>query len=709
MLQDKFDAVQYKEVNDDELLEGTFSSEHTSVQKPMPRVEKLNNTGLPDYLKTGSESISDYSMDDIRIHYNSVKPVTVQALSYAQKKDIHIAPEQEQLLPHEAWHMVQQTQDRVQPTVQTHRVSVNDDEGSKMEADELERTVVDCKQNDIAKDSPDKLSKISNNTMQRKLFIGWEKITNIDFYLNKKKYFFGFIKQHLQQLIDSENRYSFSDEDKFRAYVENMEALCEYQERNSIPMEIRIGIPYRDDQFGEAILRDIFHVRKSTGIQTVPINENVLPENIHALYISGGPFSPPYSLINESDIMPNVAENEEQKRDYRIPNKNRHLSYIERHQRENELINQAIKKGLPILGMCGGSWRLAQHFGAQLMLMSDDVQRVHAKGMYSLMEHWKYHKMIVQKDSITHKMMMMGEKNETKVSSVHWLQIIFNKTSPAQISAFCENVVEAYEIIGKLGFPILGMQSHMEYSSLVPINRKSTDPMFPEHLNFMINFGRFAIYFGDRTRPIPQWLLSIVPNTEAMKDSFIQMLQKFVNLGLIKRSTVPEKIGNMLQSVVPISQNKTHKIMRNYTLTHESDVDEAIISSMVEFLNLPTLACPPPEGSKIHLVSGTDWGCYIRCVLAHFNQGEQYENVIAKVNEWNLNNNTKKQIEINLGISIGSLQETQLRRLITEIIGQQYYVEATDVQSGQKDTSAEQEGEKVSLILTGAHFSLLRK
>src|SRR6516164_4520701 len=75
-----------------------------------------NPTGLPDQLKAGIESLSGISLDNVRVHRNSPKPAEVQALAYAQGTEIHLGPGQEKLLPHEAWHVVQQAQGRVQPT-----------------------------------------------------------------------------------------------------------------------------------------------------------------------------------------------------------------------------------------------------------------------------------------------------------------------------------------------------------------------------------------------------------------------------------------------------------------------------------------------------------------------------------------------------------------------------------------------------------------
>lgn len=49
-----------------------------------------NNTNLPDNLKSGIEDLSGYSMDNVRVHYNSNQPAQLQAHAYAQGTDIHL-------------------------------------------------------------------------------------------------------------------------------------------------------------------------------------------------------------------------------------------------------------------------------------------------------------------------------------------------------------------------------------------------------------------------------------------------------------------------------------------------------------------------------------------------------------------------------------------------------------------------------------------
>ena len=107
-----------------------------------------NNTGMPDNLKAGIESLSGFSMDDVRVHYNSSKPATVQALAYTQGTDIHVAPGQEKHLPHEAWHVAQQMAGRVSPTTNINGMPVNDNAALEHEADVMgEKAVMLRKEN----------------------------------------------------------------------------------------------------------------------------------------------------------------------------------------------------------------------------------------------------------------------------------------------------------------------------------------------------------------------------------------------------------------------------------------------------------------------------------------------------------------------------------------------------------------------------------
>jgi hypothetical protein len=124
-------------VEDDEPLQAKAATEHAVQLETAAEVPKPNNTGLPDNLKSGIESLSGMSMDHVKVHYNSSQPTQLNALAYAQGSDIHVAPGQETHLPHEAWHVVQQAQGRVRPTMQLAGADVNEDRGLEAEADRM--------------------------------------------------------------------------------------------------------------------------------------------------------------------------------------------------------------------------------------------------------------------------------------------------------------------------------------------------------------------------------------------------------------------------------------------------------------------------------------------------------------------------------------------------------------------------------------------
>jgi hypothetical protein len=93
-----------------------FLERETPIQeKSNSSQQQENKTGLPDGLKSGIESLSGMAMDDVKVHRNSKEPEKLQAHAFAQGTAIHVGPGQEQHLPHEAWHVVQQKQGSVKP------------------------------------------------------------------------------------------------------------------------------------------------------------------------------------------------------------------------------------------------------------------------------------------------------------------------------------------------------------------------------------------------------------------------------------------------------------------------------------------------------------------------------------------------------------------------------------------------------------------
>ncbi|MGB3467448.1 MAG: DUF4157 domain-containing protein [Cyclobacteriaceae bacterium] len=120
-----------------QLMADRYISSQATLQTK-PDHENITGNGLPEPLKTGIESLSGVAMDDVKVHYQSEKPAQLQAHAFAQGTDIHLASGQEKHLPHEAWHVVQQKQGRVKPTLQlTNNVKINDEASLEKEADEM--------------------------------------------------------------------------------------------------------------------------------------------------------------------------------------------------------------------------------------------------------------------------------------------------------------------------------------------------------------------------------------------------------------------------------------------------------------------------------------------------------------------------------------------------------------------------------------------
>lgn len=147
-----------RRMNEEKPLQERFDMSGSASATPAQREAKPNMTGLPDQVKSGIESLSGMSMDHVKVHYNSDKPSQLQAHAYAQGSEIYVAPGQEQHVPHEAWHVVQQAQGRVRPTMQLKGSEINDDANLEQEADLMgdkalfcAATVVNSRPNDEIK------------------------------------------------------------------------------------------------------------------------------------------------------------------------------------------------------------------------------------------------------------------------------------------------------------------------------------------------------------------------------------------------------------------------------------------------------------------------------------------------------------------------------------------------------------------------------
>jgi hypothetical protein len=135
-------------------LAGASRSSDDKVVKGYPAITRFAHTpvpsagggnGLPHQLQQDVEALSGVSMVDTLVHYNSSAPAQIGALAYAKGNQIHLGPGQEKHLPHEAWHVVQQKQGRVKPTLQAKGLAINDSLALETEADVMGQRTVQLK------------------------------------------------------------------------------------------------------------------------------------------------------------------------------------------------------------------------------------------------------------------------------------------------------------------------------------------------------------------------------------------------------------------------------------------------------------------------------------------------------------------------------------------------------------------------------------
>jgi hypothetical protein len=101
-----------------------------------PGATRTAEGGLPEELRTEMETQSGVDLSDARVYRQSARPAEVGALAFASGGEIHLAPGQDHHLPHETWHLVQQRQGRVAPTLTLDNgARVNDDPALEHEAD----------------------------------------------------------------------------------------------------------------------------------------------------------------------------------------------------------------------------------------------------------------------------------------------------------------------------------------------------------------------------------------------------------------------------------------------------------------------------------------------------------------------------------------------------------------------------------------------
>jgi hypothetical protein len=92
---------------------------------------------LPRSLTAGIAALTGVDLSGVKVFRGSPEPEKYDALAYASQGSIHLAAGQDRHLPHEAWHLAQQAQKRVEADSALGDVRLNTDPGLEREADRM--------------------------------------------------------------------------------------------------------------------------------------------------------------------------------------------------------------------------------------------------------------------------------------------------------------------------------------------------------------------------------------------------------------------------------------------------------------------------------------------------------------------------------------------------------------------------------------------
>lgn len=115
-----------------------FAEKTKKEQSENHSTKQVNCTGIPTQLKERVEQSTGLSLDDVRVHYNSYLPEKLDALAYTCGNQVEISPGQENCLPHELGHVVQQKLGLVRANaMHASGAALNTEEALEHQADEI--------------------------------------------------------------------------------------------------------------------------------------------------------------------------------------------------------------------------------------------------------------------------------------------------------------------------------------------------------------------------------------------------------------------------------------------------------------------------------------------------------------------------------------------------------------------------------------------
>lgn len=225
---------------------------------------------------------------------------------------------------------------------------------------------------------------------------------------------------------------------------------------------IVIGIPFRADAFGKAVLLDLVLTCYGTQCWTKILCPGDSLTGIDGLFIAG-------SGLDVPGTRRHVGESE----DYRWKiSKSGTQSELQdlRMKLELDLIQQAIRFNVPVLGVCGGARKLAVGgLGAVTEVLPDKVRKHHTGNM-QLVGTEKKHEALIRGESKLGEI-LVGSKKEgwikLSVNSVHWAVVKPTKTSTSLLITAMDEKTETIEAFESTDHHFcIGTQYHPEWAQL---------------------------------------------------------------------------------------------------------------------------------------------------------------------------------------------------------------------------------------------------
>ena len=277
------------------------------------------------------------------------------------------------------------------------------------------------------------------------------------------------------QRMDDGQAWKRERDERARKAQEQAKEISNKQPRRTVGTHtITIGIPYRDDGMGKAVVADTEAVAKGTNCRVVVVPPDTPLRTMHldAIFLPGGPYD-----------QPNTKPAKEGSRD-RLPRPEQppslNLERISRHEREIELIREATEANIPVLGICGGSRRLATAHGATQVHLEPDQTKTHTRNMTDVRTQYA-HDVAIPPGTLLNRMVATGNYRRWKnsdlpqqpltipVNSVHWASSHFPPNTHMKMSAYGlgpngqrDGVLEGFEHPTQ-HFQV-GVQWHPEYA-----------------------------------------------------------------------------------------------------------------------------------------------------------------------------------------------------------------------------------------------------